>query len=256
MELKGKVVVVAGVGPGLGSAVVSLVAGAGATTVAIARSSSSLDKLAGIGRDRGWTLRPVQADLASPAEVGRAIASTVAEFGRIDGVSLNTGRWIQGDTLLHKTTDAEWSQGISENLDAIFQIGRAVLPHMVERRSGSLDIVSAADRVRHNGNVSYCVAKGGLVDLTLKLAHDYRPYGVRVNAVLPGTMEHEIDPASPPDPARPLGLRDESGSGAWEVARSIGYLLSDDSRWTTGALLTVDGGYSLRGKEQPPEIPR
>jgi len=122
---------------------------------------------------------------------------------------------------------------------------------MVERRSGSLVIFSASERVRHAGNVSYCVAKGGLVDLTRKLAHDYRPFGVRVNAVLPGNMEHEIDLASPPDPARPLGLRDESGSGAWEVARSIGYLLSDDSRWITGALLTVDGGFSLRAKEQP-----
>jgi NAD(P)-dependent dehydrogenase (short-subunit alcohol dehydrogenase family) len=252
MDLRGKVVVVAGVGSGLGSAVVSVVAGAGATTVGIARGGVSLNRLEALAGARGWKFRAVRADLASSSEVDRAITSTVREFGRIDGVSLNVGHWILGDTLLHKTTEAEWSEGIADNLNAIFQVGRAVLPHMVERRSGSLVLVSAAEGVRWAGNASYCVAKGGIIDLTQKLARDYRPYGVRVNAVLPGNMEHDVDPASPPNPSKPLALRDGSGVGAWEVARSIGYLLSDESRWTTGALLTVDGGLSLRGKEQPP----
>jgi NAD(P)-dependent dehydrogenase (short-subunit alcohol dehydrogenase family) len=251
MDLRGKVVVVAGVGSGLGSAVVSVVAAAGATTVGIARGGAALDRLDALARARGWVFRPLRADLASSSDVQRAVAATVREFGRIDGVSLNTGRWIPGDTMLHKTTDSEWTQGVAENLDAVFQVGRAVLPVMVERRSGSIVIVSAAEGVRHSGNASYCVAKGGLVDLTLKLAHDYRPFGVRVNAILPGNMEHEVDPAAPPDPTQPFGLRDQSGSGAWEVARSIAFLLSDDSRWTTGALLTVDGGLSLHAPEPP-----
>ena len=183
------------------------------------------------------------------------MAGVVGEFGRIDGVSLTTGRWVPGDTLLHRTTDAEWSMGISDNLDAIFQVGRAVLPGMVERRSGALVIVSAAERVRHSGNVAYCVAKGGLVDLTHKLAHDYRPFGIRVNAVLPGNMEHTVDPASPPRVDGPFSLRDESGAGAWEVARTIAFLLSDMSRWTTGAVLTVDGGLSTGGQEPLPGPP-
>lgn len=249
MSWKEKVILVGGVGSGLGSAVVSTLGAAGATTIGVARNAESLGKLGELARARGWNFHPEVADLGAPAPVAALVQRVLKDHGRIDGLSLNMGRWIPGDTLLHKTTDAEWASGLNDNLNAIFQVTRAALPSMMERGSGSIVIVSAADRVRLHGNVSYCVAKGGLIDLARKLSADYRPHGIRVNVVLPGTMEHNVDPAVPPVEAGPFGLRDSSGSGAWEVARAIRFLLSDEARWITGVELTVDGGFSTRGKE-------
>ena len=192
MSWKGKVYLVAGVGSGLGSAVANLVASSGATVVAAARSPKTLSTLESHARQRGWSIHPFQGDLSQPADVDRLRQILQGEFGPLEGASLQTGRWVPGDTLLHKTTDEEWSRGVSDNLDAIFRVSRVIIPLLLERKRGSVVLVSAADRVRWSGNVAYCVAKGGLVDLTRKLARDYRPYGIRFNAVLPGTMEHEL----------------------------------------------------------------
>ena len=255
MGWKGRVVIVAGVGAGLGSAVVATLGAAGATMLAVARSRASLDPLERAARTAGWDLNGVVADVTSAEATGAMVAGAVREFGHIDALSVNAGHWVEGDRFLHKMTDEEWSGGLKDNLDPIYRLGKATFPHFLERGGGAVVIVSAADRVRTNGNPSYCVAKGGLVELTRKLAIDYRAGGIRVNAVLPGTMEHEVDPLRPPPEGAPFRLRDQSGVGAWEVARTIRYLLSEESRWVTGACVTVDGGYSLHAKEQSAPAP-
>jgi 3-oxoacyl-[acyl-carrier protein] reductase len=252
MGAKGKVILVAGVGSGLGTAVVSLLAAAGATVIGLARSRSSLESLQKHAESRGWTVRAATADVRVQSEVDAALNRVLSEFGRLDGISINAGHWITGDTLLHRTTEEEWSSGLHDNLDAVHRIGRAALPAMIKQGHGSVVIVSAAERVRRVGNPSYCAAKGGLIDLTLKLAADYRPLGIRFNAVLPGNMESHLESFDPPEIGSPIPLRDNAGTDAWQVARAIQYLLLDDSEWVTGALLTVDGGQSTGGPEPSP----
>lgn len=250
--MNSKVYLVTGVGSGLGSAVVAQLASGGAEVIAAARSSGPLEKLRGHAEPRGWKLTPFYGDLAAPGVAEELVETIRQRGGRIDGASLQTGRWIGGDTLLHRTTDAEWADGLRSNLEATFRVARAILPLFLAQGHGALVLVSAADRVRMAGNASYCTAKGGLVDLTRKLAHDYRPLGIRVNAVLPGTMEHDLPTFDPPYPGTALKLRNAVGVGAWEVARTIGFLLGDESRWITGAAIPIDGGYSLHGREPDP----
>ncbi|MCI4358506.1 MAG: SDR family oxidoreductase [Thermoplasmata archaeon] len=251
MEWKGKVVLVAGVGGGLGSALVQVLCSAGATTIAVARRTGSLSPLEALARAQGWSFRSLSADLGRPAEVGRVFERVTDEFGPLDGLSVNAGHWVVGDPLLHKSSDDEWTKGLSDNLDPMFFVCRAALPAMIARGRGAIVLVSATERVRYSGNASYCASKGALVDLGAKLAHDYRSSGIRVNVVLPGSMEHDVDVSAPPQEAATLRLRDQSGVGAWEVARTIRFLLSDEARWVSGAAVRVDGGFSTHGKEQP-----
>jgi len=114
-----------------------------------------------------------------------------------------------------------------------------------------LVLVSAAPAVRLAASASYCAAKAGLADLVSKLAHDYRAYGIRVNAVLPGSMSNRLESLDPPLADRPLPLTEETKTSPWEVARGIRYFVSDESRWVTGTLLTVDGGATSGGDETP-----
>lgn len=253
MSSKEKVILVAGVGGGLGTAVVSLLASSGVSVVALARRRSALDALEKHAETRGWSVRTAAGDLRVQSDVNRVVDQVYSAFGRLDGVSLNVGHWIAGDTMLHRTTEQEWSDGLHDNLDAVHRVGRAVLPRMIQQGHGSVVLVSATERVRRVGNPSYCAAKGGLLDLTLKLAADYRPLGIRFNAVLPGNMESELTTLDPPSEGEPIPLRTNAGVDAWQVARAIRYLLLDESEWVTGALLTVDGGQSSGGAE--PSLP-
>jgi NAD(P)-dependent dehydrogenase (short-subunit alcohol dehydrogenase family) len=146
-------------------------------------------------------------------------------------------------------SDDEWSLGIRDNLEPVFRVARATLPHLIERGSGSVVMVSAAPGVRAAGSASYCAAKGGLADLVPKLGRDYRATGVRINAVLPGSMPNQLDALDPPPADRPIPLTNRPATSPWEVARAVRYLLSDESRWVTGTLLVVDGGLSTGGGE-------
>jgi NAD(P)-dependent dehydrogenase (short-subunit alcohol dehydrogenase family) len=249
MGLQGKVIFVAGVGSGLGSAVVCLLASQGATVVGVARGSKVLDQIAAHARLRGWKFSPRTADLTDQAQVDRTVRSVLDEFGHIDGVSINIGHWLGGETLLHRMSDDEWSVALRDNLDPVFRVARATLPPLMKQGHGSVVLVSAAPAVRHAGSVSYSVAKGGLADVIPQLAGDYRSHGVRINAVLPGSMSKEVAELDPPNPDRPIALTDTTATGPWEVAGAIRYLLSDESRWVTGSLLLVDGGASSGGKE-------
>jgi NAD(P)-dependent dehydrogenase (short-subunit alcohol dehydrogenase family) len=228
---------------------VALLAASGSPVAAIARRSTSLDALTALGRRRGWTIVGVTADLGKAADAERGVQEATRQIGAIDTLVVSAGHWVEGKALLHELDEPAWTTGLADNLDPVFYACRAVLPGMVERRRGSVVLVTAAERIRHAGTASYCAAKGAVVDLTGKLAHDYRPFGIRVNAVLAGTMEHELDIEHPPDPAEPLALRDKSGAGAWEVARTIRHLAGQEGRWISGALVTVDGGHSTRGRE-------
>ena len=239
--------VVVGVGPGLGSAVVSLLASEGAHVVAVARTSKAIDPIVTHATRRGWSVTACTADVMDSAQVERLVEGAAAEHGRIDGVSVNVGHWVPGETLLHKLTEEEWSLAIRDNLYPLYRVGRAVLPRMIAQKGGSLVLVSAAGAVRMAGSAAYAAAKGGLADVVPKLAHDYRAHGIRVNAVLPGSMGNVLDGLDPPAPDRPIPLTDRAATSPWEVARAIGYLLSEESRWVTGTLVTVDGGATSGG---------
>jgi NAD(P)-dependent dehydrogenase (short-subunit alcohol dehydrogenase family) len=250
-SLEGKVVLVAGVGEGMGTAVVCLLASEGATVVGVARHAPTLEAIAAHGRPLGWKVESHTADVSDLKQAERLVERIVEQHGGLDALSLNAGRWIPRETLLHRMAPEDWTDAIRGNLDPIYHLGRVVLPPMIDRHRGSVVMVAAARPVRWAGSAAYCAAKGGVIDLVPKLARDYRATGVRFNAVLPGSIEHETGGFDPPAPDAPAALRDQTKTSPWQIARAIRYLVSDESRWVTGALLTVDGGATTGGAEPP-----
>lgn len=249
MSFASKTILVAGVGGGLGAAVVSLLASEGAHVIAVARTRKALDPIAAHARKRNWNVDVETADLHEPRTVDELVGR-VGKAGGLDGVSINIGHWLGGENLLHKMSEKEWTDAIRDNLDPIYLLGRATLPLLIARGHGALVAVGAAPAIRTAGSASYQAAKGGLADLVPRLARDYRLYGVRVNAVLPGSMSHEAsEELDPPAADGPIALTDATATSPWEVGRAVRFLLSDESRWVTGALLVVDGGLSTGGAE-------
>ena len=250
MEERKRVYLVGGAGAGLGSALVSLLASRGATVVASARQEKSLSRLEAAAKSGSWTFRPVVADLKNLAEAEALVAGVIREFGHLDGVAALAGGWMPGSPLIHESSEREWEEGLSNNLRPVYCLSHAALPAMIQQGGGSLVFVSATRAVRWAGTAAYGAAKGALVELCEKMAHDYRPYGIRVNAVLPGNMPHNVEPTARPGPAPRPRLRDTIETGSWEVAHAISFLLSREAEWVTGSTLVVDGGRSTGGEEQ------
>ncbi len=239
MRLEGKVCIVTGAGSGIGRATAVLFAAEGARVVAADIDSS------------GEGVTHV-ADVSDRDQTEALAEAVVAEHGRIDVLFNNAGIGGVGD--LEETTLEQWERVMRINATGVFLMSRAVVPAMIAQRSGS--IVNMASAIVETGlarRVSYAASKGAVLALTKSMQVDLAPCGVRVNAILPGTImtpfverylaESYTDRDAAIDSIRGRQLTGELGT-AGDVAAAALYLASDESRFVLGASLTVDGGLS------------
>jgi NAD(P)-dependent dehydrogenase (short-subunit alcohol dehydrogenase family) len=174
------------------------------------------------------------------------------EHGRIDVLFNNAG--IAGVGDLEETSVELWERVMRVNARGVFLMSRAVAPTMKRQRSGSIiNMASAVVDIGIPRRVSYAASKGAVMAMTKSMQVDLAPYGVRVNALLPGTImtpfvegylaESYADPEEGRRSIRSRQLTGDLGSPE-DVAHAALYLASDESRFVIGAGLAVDGGFA------------
>lgn len=246
----GKVAVVTGAGAGIGKATAKAFAARGARVVV-----ADIDAVAGqkTAKEIGDNALFVEVDVSVKESVNQMVEQAERHFGPIDILVNNAGIYYQGNVL--ETPEDVWTRVLSVNVTGVFLCSKAVLPGMVARRKGVIvNVASEAGLVAIAGQVAYNVSKAAVISLTQSMAVDLAPYGIRVNAVAPGTTDTPLvrtalaKAANPEEARRKLEeCRPLKRLGKpEEIAAAILALASDDLGYATGAVLAIDGGYTAQ----------
>lgn len=250
--LRDRVAIVTGSGSqgglGTGQAIAGLLGRAGARVVVNdideAAGGATLDWLAGAGIKAELVIGDV-----SKAETCRAVAQkAVGSFGRIDVLVNNVGiTGPSGDVV--KLDEKQWDRIMSVNVKSIVLMSKHCVPHM-ESAGGVIVNISSIGARLATDRPAYTASKGAINSLTLSLAGQHGKQGIRVNAVAPGMVWTPLIERETPDSEiagrlrenrRLAGLLPVEGN-PWDVARAVLFLASDQARWITGQVLTVDAG--------------
>jgi NAD(P)-dependent dehydrogenase (short-subunit alcohol dehydrogenase family) len=250
MRFKGKSVLVTGGGSGIGEATALAFGAEGASVAVNDARREAAEATAERIRAAGGRAIALPGDVSKGDECRRLVGETVQAFATLDVLVNNAGIGATGTVL---TTDEEtWDRLMAVNLRGTFLMCKAALGVMVPRRKGV--IVNAGSIAGLHGipdRAAYVATKFGIVGLTRAMAKDHVKDGIRVNAVCPGTtqtpwIEERLREADDPEQARAaLVARQPMGrlGTAQEMAAAYLFLASDESAFTTGTLLVVDGGF-------------
>ena len=244
-RLTGQVAFVTGGASGIGAATARRLAAEGALVIV-----ADLDLAGAQVTAKAIDGLAVALDVTDPSSVERAVATAEQEAGPIGVLVNNAG----GDriAMFVDTTPEDWTRTIGLNLLGAMACTAAVLPGMVERRTGAMvNVASAAGEVGTVAGAAYAAAKAGVLGFTKAIAREAAPHGVRANAVAPGPIETPLLEGAASDAGR-FGERIKAGMVAAtvlartgtpeEVAAAIAYLASDDASFVTGHTLSVSGG--------------
>ncbi len=257
MQLAGRVALITGAGSGIGRASALLLAREGAAIALVGRTESELEETRGRIEADGGRALAVEADVAEPSAVERAVRLADEAWGRLDFVVANAGVngvWAPIEELDPK----EWAETLGINLTGSFLTLRYAVP-MLKRRGGSVVVVASVNGTRifsNTGATAYSCSKAGQVALAKMTALELAPHKVRVNVICPGAIESPIHdktvrrhieeiqiPAEYPEGEMPL-TGGEMGTPD-QVARLVLFLASDASDLITGTEIWIDGAESL-----------
>ena len=247
-SLQGRTAIITGATSGMGRATALLFAREGAAIMASGRDEARGSALVDEIRAAGGRAEFVAGDVGVAGTNDRLVEACARAFGGVDTIVCFAGMLGLG-SITGVPVDT-WRQTLAVNLDAIFYLLRAGLPAMRTRGKGSVVIGGSIAALKGFPNhAAYCASKGALLALVRQVAIDYGP-DIRINVLSPGPVDTPLiwDSASAfPDPARAVSdvaqktLMKRLGSPD-DIARAALFLASDDSGWTTGTSLTIDGG--------------
>jgi acetoacetyl-CoA reductase len=190
----------------------------------------------------------VKGNVASFEDCKSAVEKVEAELGPIDVLVNNAG--ITRDAVLHRMTEAQWTEVIHVNLASIFNMTRNVIEGMRERNYGRIVNISSINGQKGQiGQTNYSAAKAGMIGFSKALAQENAKKGITVNTIAPGYVDTEMVMSVPKAvldqivagiPVGRLGMADE-------IARCVAFLAAEDAGFITGATLSVNGGQYIHG---------
>jgi len=248
-RFQGHTTVITGAGSGLGRATARRLASEGAAVACVDVAREAAEKTAADIAAGGATARAYPVDVADPVSVRAAVNAAASDIGR-PSVLVNCagiGKFANS----HDMPFDEWSRIIAVNLTGTFLMSQAVLPYLLDGGGNIVNVASNAGLMGQPYSAAYCASKGGVVQLTRALADEYLHRDVRVNAVAPGGIATPLQNAfrqlpEGADPKLIAKLRTPLGnSQPDEIAALIAFVASDDGRFMTGSIVSIDGGLTI-----------
>jgi 2-deoxy-D-gluconate 3-dehydrogenase len=248
LPLADQVALVTGASAGIGAAIATGLAQAGAD-VACHGNSRPPDATCNAVRKLGRRALAVRGDLAKRSTPAAMVRETIEHFGRIDLLINNAGLIRRSPAAM--VAEADWDTTMEVNLSSVFRLAQAAGMHMLEQGRGK--IVNIASLLSFQGGVfvaAYAASKGGVAQLTKALANEWASRGVNVNAIAPGYVRTENTTALQDDAARSRQILERIPAGRWgepaDISGAAVFLCSRASDYVHGHVLVVDGGWMGR----------
>jgi NAD(P)-dependent dehydrogenase (short-subunit alcohol dehydrogenase family) len=254
-RLKDKVIVVIGGTGGIGLSAARAFVREGARVVLVGRDHERVKKAL---CELGDQACGIDGDAADPATSTRAIALAVEEFGGVDGlyhVAGGSGRRL-GDGLLHEATDEGWRATMRNNLDSVFYSNRAAVKRFLAQSVGGTvlnmgSVLGSSPSPHHFGTCAYGTAKAAIEGMTKSSAAAYAPQGIRFNVLAPALVATPMSERASEDAEIMAYIKTKQPLDGGRIGRpedldaAAVYFMSDESRFTTGQVLSVDGGWKV-----------
>jgi len=248
MRLEHKVAIVTGGGTGIGEAIAKVFAREGAKVAITGRRKDELDRVVREIERKGGQALALPGSVTNEQDVQKAVADTLRTFGRLDILVNNAGNIFHAAPL-HEVTDQVWDETFDVFMKGTFRYTRAVIPQMLKQGGGSILNISTVGGLKAIPGFeahAYEAAKAGVNMLTKTVAVHYAKHNIRCNSICPAGVitppvaEMLKDPQMKAwfEGVHPMGRLGQPE----EIAEATVYFVSDESRWTTGSILPVDGG--------------
>jgi 2-deoxy-D-gluconate 3-dehydrogenase len=248
-ELDGKVALITGASKGIGRAIALRFADAGADIALAARGPEALEQAAQEVEKLGRRALAAPTDVSDPGQVEALVEKTVKDLGTID-VLVNNAGGAPFRAPVDQVREEGFEKYFKITFTSAFYCTKAVAPILHAKKAGCVvNIASTAGFTASPGLAYYASAKAALISFTRTVAHEWAPFGIRVNAVAPGWIETEMNEVLRKDDGWYEGVRASIPLGRWGTAEEIAnvtlFLASEAASYITGAVIVADGGQTI-----------